>query len=129
MLETDAWGNFIMTGFDYGAARDWARFGMLHLWNGVWDGERILPEGWVEFVTTPAPADPSQGYGGLFWLNRGGSMDRVPEDAFWASGFMGQTTMVIPSRNLVITRQGPSPRVGGYLNEFVGRVLEGLPAN
>ena len=129
VLETDAWGNFIMTGFDYGSARDWARFGLLHLWDGVWDGERILPEGWVEFVTTPAPADPSQGYGGLFWINRGGSRDRLPEDTFWASGFMGQTTMVIPSRNLVVTRQGPSPRGGGYLNEFVGRVLAALPSN
>jgi CubicO group peptidase (beta-lactamase class C family) len=59
VLETDAWGNFIMTGFDYGAARDWARFGLLHLWYGVWKGERILREGWVEFVSTPAPADPS----------------------------------------------------------------------
>ncbi len=129
VLETDAWGNFIMTGFDYGSARDWARFGLLHLWDGVWEGERILPEGWVEFVSTPAPADPSMGYGGLFWLNRGGPMDRVPEDAFWASGFMGQITMIIPSRDLVITRQGPSPGGGSYFNEFVGRLLEGLPSD
>ncbi len=128
VLETDAWGNFVLTGFDFGSARDWARFGLLHLWDGVWEGERILPEGWVEFISTPAPADPTKSYGGLFWLNRGRSMNRVPEDAFWASGHMGQTTMVIPSRNLVITRQGPSP-VGtrGYLNEFIGRLLEGLP--
>ena len=130
VLETDAWGNFILTGFDYGSARDWARFGLLHLWDGVWDGERILPEGWVEFISTPAPADPTRSYGGLFWLNRGRSMERVPEDAFWASGHMGQTTMVIPSRNLVVTRQGPSP-IGtrAYLNEFVGRLLEALPAH
>ncbi len=54
VLETDAWGNFIMTGFDYGSARDWARFGLLHLWDGVWAGKRILPEGWVDFISTPA---------------------------------------------------------------------------
>ena len=130
VLETDAWGNFIMTGYDYGAARDWARFGMLHLLDGIWRGERILPEGWVDFISTPAPADESKGYGGLFWLNRGGTMDRIPEDAFWASGFMGQTTMVIRSRNLVVTRMGPSPRGSDrYLNELVGRILGALPSN
>jgi len=48
VLEPDPWGNFIMTGFEYGTPRDWARFGLLHLWDGVWrpTGERVLPEGW-----------------------------------------------------------------------------------
>ena len=129
VLETDAWGNFIMTGFDYGSARDWARFGLLHLWDGVWQGQRILPEGWVRFVSTPAPADKSRGYGGLFWLNRGGAWKGVPEDAFMASGHMGQYTMVIPSRDLVLVRLGPSPRgAGPYFTELVTRVLDALPS-
>ena len=128
VLETDAWGNFIMTGFDYGSARDWTRFGLLHLWDGVWQGERILPEGWVQFVSTPAPADKSKGYGGLFWLNRGGAWPGVPEDAFMASGHMGQYTMVIPSRDVVVVRLGPSPRGSGpYFSELVTRVLDALP--
>jgi CubicO group peptidase (beta-lactamase class C family) len=130
ILETDAWGNFIMTGFDYGSARDWARFGLLHLWDGMWQGKRILPEGWVEFVSTPAPADKTRGYGGLFWLNRGGAWKGVPEDAFMASGHMGQHTMVIPSRDVVVVRMGPSP--GGsniYLAELVSRILQGVPAH
>jgi len=128
VLETDAWGNFIMTGFDYGSARDWARFGLLHLWDGVWQGERILPEGWVQFVSSPAPADKSKGYGGLFWLNRGGAWQGVPEDAFMASGHMGQYTMVIPSRDVVVVRLGPSPRGSGpYFTELVTRVLDALP--
>lgn len=128
VLETDAWGNFIMTGFDYGSARDWARFGLLHLWDGVWQGERILPEGWVQFISTPAPADKSKGYGGLFWLNRGGAWKGVPEDAFMASGHMGQYTMVIPSRDVVVVRLGPSPRGSGpYMTELVTRVLDALP--
>ena len=127
VLETDAWGNFIMTGFDYGSARDWARFGLLHLRDGVWQGTRILPEGWVKFVSTPAPADKSLGYGGLFWLNRGGAWKGVPEDAFMASGHMGQYTMVIPSRDMVVVRMGPSP--GGsqtYFSELVSRILRGV---
>ena len=53
-LETDVYGNFIMTGYDFGSGRDWARFGLLHLWDGVFEGERVLPEGWVDFITTPA---------------------------------------------------------------------------
>ena len=74
VLETDAWGNFIITGYDYGSAWDWARFGLLHLWDGVWptpDGgsDRILPEGWVDFVSTPAPGAEDLQYGGLFWTS------------------------------------------------------------
>ncbi|MFQ5749822.1 MAG: serine hydrolase domain-containing protein, partial [Planctomycetota bacterium] len=68
VLEPDPYGNFILTGYDYGTARDWARFGLLHLQEGVFDGKRVLPAGWVDFVRAPAPADPSRGYGGLFWL-------------------------------------------------------------
>lgn len=127
VLETDPWGNFILTGYDFMSAMDWARFGLLHLWDGVWEDERILPEGWVDLVTTPAPADESRGYGGLFWLNRGGAWDRLPPDAYWAAGFMGQNTVVIPSRDLVVVRLGPSAGgSSGYLNEVVGDVLEAV---
>lgn len=127
VLETDPWGNFIVTGYDYGGSRDWARFGLLHLWDGVWEGERILPEGWSEFVSTPAPGDPGRGYGGLWWLNAGGAMDRAPEDAYWAAGYMGQRTMVIPSRDVVIVRHGPSPSgFGPYFNQLVGEILDAI---
>jgi len=127
VLETDPWGNFIVTGYDYGGSRDWARFGLLHLRDGVWEGERILPEGWSEFVSTPANGDPSRGYGGLWWLNRGGAMDRAPADAYWAAGYMGQRTMVIPSRDVVIVRHGPSPAgFGPYFNRVVGEILDAI---
>jgi CubicO group peptidase (beta-lactamase class C family) len=68
VLETDPWVNFIMTGYNYGTARDWARFSLLHLCDGVWPvtGERILPEGWIDFISTPAPAAEEQQYGGQF---------------------------------------------------------------
>lgn len=89
VLETDPYGNFIMTGFVYGTAIDWARFGLLHLRDGVWKGRRILPPGWVDFVRTPAPAHPSRGYGAQFWLNAGGRYPRWPRDAYWALGWLG----------------------------------------
>lgn len=105
VLEPDPYGNFVLTGYDYGTARNWARIGMLYLNDGVWQGERLLPEGFVEFVSTPAPAWEEPVYGGLFWLNRTGEWN-LPEDAFFAAGGGGQRTFIVPSRNMVIVRMG-----------------------
>lgn len=128
VLETDAWGNFIMSGYDYLSARDWVRFGQLYLQDGVWQGKRILPEGWTKFVATPAPADKKENYGGMFWLNRPPRMKQVPKDCYWSAGFMGQVTMVIPSRKLVVVRLGPSAKnVYSYMDESIGRVLKAIP--
>ncbi|WP_420614965.1 serine hydrolase domain-containing protein [Candidatus Palauibacter sp.] len=132
VLETDAWGNFIISGYDYGSAWDWVRFGLLHLWDGVWptpngESDRILPEGWVDFISTPAPGAELRDYGGLFWVNRGGALPRAPEDAFWAAGFMGQYTVIIPSYDLVIVRLGPSPGdINAYLSDIVGEVTAAI---
>jgi CubicO group peptidase (beta-lactamase class C family) len=126
VLEPDPWGNFVNTGYDHGTARDWARFGLPHLQDGVWNEERILPEGWVDFVREPAPADPERHYGGQFWLNAGGNHPDIPRDAFWAAGARGQTTMIIPSRDVVIVRLGhslDSESHGRYLNAYVREVL------
>lgn len=128
VLETDAWGNFILSGYDYMSARDWARFGLLHLRNGAWDGDQILPRDWTTFVTTPAPAAARESYGALFWLNRGGELEGIPRDAYWADGAMGQYTLIIPSRDVVLVRIGPSggaPRP--YLAALARRVLAALP--
>ena len=105
VLETDAYGNFVLTGYDLGSARDWLRLGMLYLQDGVWNGDRLLPEGWVDFVRTPAPAWEKPEYGGLFWLNRTGAWP-APADAFYMSGAGGQTTIIIPTHDLVVVRLG-----------------------
>lgn len=132
MLEPDPWGNFILTGFDYGTARDWARFGLLHLRDGVWpaSGERVLPEGWVEFVRTPAPADPEQGYGGQFWLNAGGRHPHVPRDAYWPAGAWGQFVKIVPSHDAVIVWLGHSSPLDdtrdAYVDAVVSEVLAAL---
>jgi CubicO group peptidase (beta-lactamase class C family) len=105
VLETDPFGNFIMTGFDYGTARNWTRLGLLYLQDGMWQGQRMLPEGWVKFVSTPAPAWKEPVYGGQFWLNRTGALD-LPRDTFYMSGGGGQTVAIVPSRDLVIVRLG-----------------------
>jgi CubicO group peptidase (beta-lactamase class C family) len=105
VLETDMHGNFILTGYDYGTARGWARLGLLYLQDGVWQGERLLPEGFAEFVSTPAPAWSEPLYGGLFWLNRTGRAP-LPEDAYWMGGDGEQRVTIVPSLDLVVVRLG-----------------------
>jgi len=125
--EPDPYGNFILSGYNYGTARDWARFGQLHLQEGRWRGEQILPEDWVEYVTTPAPAHPEAGYGGQFWLNQGRELKEVPEDAFFALGYRGQVTMVIPSLDVVIVRLGHTPNYDHpYTNTLVREIIDCL---
>ncbi len=105
VLETDPFGNFLITGYDYGTARNWARIGMLYLQDGMWQGERILPEGWTKFVSTPAPAWTRPEYGGLFWINGIGTWN-LPPDTYFAAGAGGQNTWIVPSQDLVIVRMG-----------------------
>lgn len=128
VLETDPYGNFLITGYDYGTARNWARFGMLYLQDGVWQGQRILPEGWTRFVSTPAPAWQRPEYGGLFWLNRVGTWN-LPPETYFAAGAGGQNTWIVPSHDLVIVRmghmrgQGPARRA---TNTALGLVIEAV---
>ena len=108
VLETDPHGNFLTQGYELGSGRDWARLANLYLQDGVWSGERILPEGYVKFVSTPAPAwvaDRRPVYGGFFWINGDGGWP-VPRDAYYMAGSGGQTTMIIPSHDLVVVRLG-----------------------
>ena len=129
VLEPDASGTFVGSSYMYATARDWARFGQLYLDDGVWQGERILPEGWVDYARTPTP--PSQGqYGALWWLNRGQGKHRewegVPEDAYAAEGHDGQYVVVIPSRGLVVVRLGVSRHGAWDEAAFLRSVLDVL---
>jgi CubicO group peptidase (beta-lactamase class C family) len=108
VMETDPWGNFLTQGYELASGRDWARLGTLYLQDGVWNGERILPEGYVEFVSTVAPAwaaDQRPVYGGFFWINGAGELP-VPKEAYYMSGAGGQTTLIVPSHDLVVVRLG-----------------------
>jgi CubicO group peptidase (beta-lactamase class C family) len=107
LLSTDRFGDFIMSSQVYTNARDLARFGLLYLNGGVWNGERLLSEEWIDFIRTPAPATASRGnmYGGQWWLVPD-SRDDVPKDAYSTAGNRGQYTIVVPSHDLVIVRRG-----------------------
>jgi CubicO group peptidase (beta-lactamase class C family) len=114
-LEPDASGTFVASSFAFMTARDWARFGELHRRDGVWNGRRVLPEGWVRYVTTPTPAAPEGIYGAHWWLNAGDPADparrmwpKVPRDAYAARGHSGQYVVVVPSAKLVVVRLGLS---------------------
>lgn len=108
VLETDAHGHFLTQGYELASARDWARLGNLYLQDGVWNGERLLPEGFVKFVSTPAPAwvlDKTPEYGGFFWINGVGRFP-LPKDAYFMAGAGNQYTFIVPSHDLVIVRMG-----------------------
>jgi CubicO group peptidase (beta-lactamase class C family) len=108
VIETDPYGNFLTQGNDYASARDWARLGNLYLQDGVWRGKRILPEGFVSFVRTVAPAwaaDHRPTYGGFFMIN-GDGLFPVPKDAYFMAGAGAQRTLIVPSHDLVVVRMG-----------------------
>jgi len=95
----DAAGNFIGSSTCYCSARDFARFGYLYLRDGVWDGERLLPEGWVDYARTASPQ--SNGiYGAHFWVIPGSL------GLFYCSGAFGQRILISPKLDLVVVRLG-----------------------
>lgn len=104
---TDRFGDFIFSSQVYTNARDLARFGLLYAQNGVWDGERLISEDWINFVRTPAPASAARGndYGGQFWLVPDDRED-VPKTAYSTAGNRGQYVVIVPSHDLVIVRRG-----------------------
>ncbi len=107
LLSTDRFGDFILSSQVYTNARDLARFGLLHLQDGIWEGERLLSSEWIDFVRTPAPATVGRGesYGGQWWLVPTDRTD-VPADAYTTAGNRGQFVIVVPSHDLVIVRRG-----------------------
>ena len=133
VIHTDPYGNFLAQGYELAPARDFARIGNLYLQEGVWMGERILPEGYVDYVRTPAPAWVEDGRpiygGGFFWLNGTGTFP-VPRDAFYLSGAGGQTTLIIPSHGLVVVRLGKyrGAEAGGQaLRRALALLMEVVP--
>jgi CubicO group peptidase (beta-lactamase class C family) len=107
LLSVDRFGDFILSSQVYTSARDLARFGLLYLRNGVWNGERLLSEEWIDFVRTPAPATAQRGnqYGGQWWLVPDNRTD-VPKNAYSTAGNRGQYVIVVPTHDLVIVRRG-----------------------
>ncbi|MEM9548131.1 MAG: serine hydrolase [Bacteroidota bacterium] len=123
-LEVDEAGGYIGSSYCYATTRDWARFGTLYLRDGVWNGERLLPEGWVEYTKTPNASSNGR-YGSHFWTNASPKYYKdAPEDMFSANGYEGQRVFIIPSKDLIIVRLGLNQRVD--FNRLVKEICDSI---
>ncbi len=125
LIETDLAGNFVGSSYGWANTRDWAKFGLLYLHDGNWNGEQIIDSTWVKYVSTPT--NGSDGiYGAHFWLNAGGVYPDAPKDLFSANGYQGQFVFIIPSKEIVIVRTGltedPEFDVNGFLRDILNSI-------
>ena len=109
VFEPDMSGTPVGSSYLYITAREFASLGQLYLDDGVFQGQRILPEGWVDYTVTPA-SDSKDGYGSFFWLNKDKYWPDIPEDMFNCQGHDGQEIFIIPSKDLVVVVLGYSPK-------------------
>ena len=123
LIETDMAGNFVGSSYGWATTRDWAKFGLLYLHKGNWNGEQLFDESWAKYVSTPTNTSDGK-YGAQFWLNSSGYFPDVPKDMYYCSGYQGQMVAVIPSKDLVIVRMGlteePDFDFNGFLRDVIG---------
>lgn len=126
VLETDEAGTFAGSSYLYATAHDWARFGLFLLQDGMWNGQQILPAGFVAWMREKSPS--SQLYGkGQLWLEEMGDAGALPGDTYWMQGHDGQRVGVIPSERLVVVRLGLTPsRLGYRPEELVAALISAL---
>ncbi|SFK22056.1 serine hydrolase domain-containing protein [Rhodanobacter glycinis] len=134
VIQTDATGTLIGSGGSYGTARDFARFGQLYLDDGMIDGRRILPAGWVAYSHSQTL---DTGYGAGFWLNikhdtrvpvwnAPWGMPQLPKDMYYARGAFGQYVVIVPSEKLVVVRMGISLDYGDGTGDLVAAIIAAL---
>jgi CubicO group peptidase (beta-lactamase class C family) len=139
--EFDAAGLYYGSALIYASARDFAKFGLLYLRDGLWDGQRVLPEGWVDFARTQGTGANADVYGAGWWVNpREGNGRPYPwlidasatRDAFSAEGFEGQFTLIVPSKDLIVVRLGLTAEQQlrtGEIRGWIGRVARAFPTS
>ena len=120
VVETDMAGNYVGSSYAWATARDWAKFGLLYLHNGNWNGDFLFDEDWVEYATTPTPTSDGW-YGAQIWLNDGGRYPDVPRSMFSFNGYQGQNVFILPEQEIVIVRLGLTKNAD--VNHFLSEVL------
>ena len=122
IIEPDLAGNYVGSSYGWATTHDWAKFGLLYLHKGNWNGEQILTPEWVKYVSTPTNGSNGK-YGAHFWLNAGGRYPDAPKDLFSCNGYQGQWVIIIPSKELVIVRTGlvedPDFDINGFLKDIL----------
>jgi CubicO group peptidase (beta-lactamase class C family) len=122
IVETDMSGNFVGSSYGWATARDWAKFGLLYLHKGNWNGEQLFDPTWVDFITTPTPTSNGD-YGAHFWLNSGGYYKDAPRNLYSCNGYQGQRIFILPSQDLVIVRLGLKEDGAMDMNDFLKNIL------
>ncbi len=129
VLETDARGTFVGSSYMYATAHDWVRFGQFLLQDGEWNGEQILPAGFVTWMREAAPASNGRYGRGQVWLAgpERGAQVALPADTYWLRGHDGQSMAIIPSRDLVVLRMGLTPsRLNYSPTPMIGALVDAL---
>jgi len=116
IFEVDPSGTRVGSSYLYATARDYARFALLYLNDGIFNGERIFPEGWVQFTTNVVAPGSNGSYGSLFWLNKGRKYPSGPQDMYMCEGHDGQEIFIMPSQELIVVVLGYSPRSKGGMD-------------
>ncbi|WP_430966854.1 serine hydrolase domain-containing protein [Spongiimicrobium sp. 2-473A-2-J] len=125
LIETDLSGNFVGSSYGWASTRDWAKFGLLYLNRGNWNGEQIFDPSWVDYIQKPTEHS-DDAYGAHFWLNAGGKYPDVPRDLFSANGYQGQHVFIIPSKDLVVVRTGLAESPKFDANGFLAGIVAAL---
>ena len=122
-IETDLVGNYVGSSYAWATPRDWAKFGLLYLHRGNWNGEQLFDASWVDYVKTPTPTSDGW-YGAQFWLNAGNRFPDVPKTMFAANGYQGQNVYIFPENDLVIVRMGLSKNAdeNGFMKEVLASI-------
>ncbi len=125
LIEADLVGNYIASSYSWATTRDWAKFGLLYLNNGNWNGEQLFSTNWINYITKPTKNSNGE-YGAHFWLNAGGKYPDAPRDMYMATGFQGQHVIIIPSKQLVIVRTGLAGYPDFDLNKLVKEIIDSI---
>ena len=125
LIETDMAGNFVGSSYGWATTRDWAKFGILHLNRGHWNGEQLFHPEWIDYITTPT-ANSDGTYGAHWWLNAAGKYPDVPKDLYSANGFQGQRVFIIPSKELVVVRTGLAEPPNFDANAFLKGIIDAI---
>ena len=123
LVETDLEGNYVGSSYGWATPRDWAKFGLLYLKNGSWNGHKLFNKAWVDYATTPTPTSDGW-YGAQIWLNAGNRYPNVPKSMYSFNGYQGQNVFILPDQEMVIVRMGLTKKAN--INNFLSNIINSI---